>query len=322
MDIDVFYFHKDLETTEQAISAEEYEGWRKLIAKSYEAIAQNSVPCIKVLEIRRLILKEVSTFNSQAFHDFLGTVERFELSLFGYDDDTRYSINVLDGYRDFVPRLDYFFLNHLKSTTHLSITAHWTGPLGLEGKPHARLALSAHQMPLLKSLDLTNIFVCPELVRFLVRHLDTLEKVSLRGCYCDTSRRYENGVRWDALLGSLLDAKPHKLRLFAITPSHETLDDHNRDCDHRLCFKCLDEYYNDIDQTFGRTSQEGLQRKKLGYATLHPEHGTMKFDRNLFIKSFALDSDQEAYDRLMRIVNGNASRLFLAFSYRFCSTER
>ena len=75
--------YSDGETAEQISSAEDDRAWRALMAKTYKLLAQNQQPCIKALEIQALMPKEVSTFSNRAFHDFLGMLERFTLSIYG-----------------------------------------------------------------------------------------------------------------------------------------------------------------------------------------------------------------------------------------------
>ena len=74
-------------------------------------------------------------------------------------------------------KLDRFFFDHLKNVTQFDLGADKTGPLGLEGT----LPLSADEMAILKFLQLESIFVCLELVNFLVGHTGTLKTVSMRG---------------------------------------------------------------------------------------------------------------------------------------------
>ncbi len=75
-------------------------------------------------------------------------------------------------------------------------------------------------MPLLKRLYLQYIFVCPELVKFLIGHASTFESVSLSDCYSSTGYRglAENGIPWDALFTAFANVEPRKLRQFNILP--------------------------------------------------------------------------------------------------------
>ena len=60
------------ETEDQIQWEEDNEGWRALMAKTFDALSRNDKHSIKTLEIRKLHPFEVSTFRSEAFHDFLG----------------------------------------------------------------------------------------------------------------------------------------------------------------------------------------------------------------------------------------------------------
>lgn len=74
------------ETPQQVLEAESEEGWRALMARSLEALSRNKSAHFEALELRKLVPKEVSTFRSDVFHHFLGTVRRFKLSVKEYDN--------------------------------------------------------------------------------------------------------------------------------------------------------------------------------------------------------------------------------------------
>jgi hypothetical protein len=69
------------ESSDDIHIAEENEGWRALMLKSFDALSKNTTSSIEEFEIRRLVAKEVLAFTSKNFHDFLGKLKRFSVSL-------------------------------------------------------------------------------------------------------------------------------------------------------------------------------------------------------------------------------------------------
>jgi len=232
------------ETQDEVQTAEENEGWRALMAKTFDALSLNGKPSIKALEIRKLYPLEVSTFRSEAFHDFLGTLDRFDLSLFGGNNGAGWGINCPDGYLEFVSKLDAYFFDHLTNVTEFRLRADATGPLGDQ---HADAVLLWYQMPMLKSVFLENIFVGQELIQFLAGNSKTLESISLHDCFGFINGEAENGIFWEQLFTALADAEPEKLRQLEVFPLDPPYHDTNSFADlseHsgiHLCRIALDE---------------------------------------------------------------------------------
>ncbi|MCJ1247481.1 hypothetical protein MMC30_004695 [Trapelia coarctata] len=299
-----FAFYSEMfdeeETEDEIQSAEENEGWRALMAKTFTALSLNDKPSIKTLEIKKLYPFEISTFRSETFHDFLGPLDRFDLSLFGGENGAGWCINCSNGYLEFVSKLDTYFFDHLNNVTEFCLRAEETGPLGLSGRHHATLALRADQMPLLKSVSLENIFVSPELVDFLVGHTKTLERISLKDCFGGINGETENGIHWEALFTALSDAKPEKLRQFDVLPldpPYQNMYSHA-----------------DLSETDGvhlcRTMLEQDPKRRLfPYKILDDKYGTLFHDEDQTLESFLEGDDQKAYDRLICIIDDNASKL-------------
>lgn len=290
----------DEEETEEEIElAEKHDGFRALMAKTYDALAQNDKPSVKTLEIRKLYPLEVSTFRSDAFHKFLGTLQRFDLSLFGGDNGAGWCINCSNGYLEFVFKLDAYFFDHLSNVTEFKLRADDTGPLGLRGNRHADLVLRPDQMPLLKSVVLENIFVCPELIDFLVGHSKTLESVSLHNCYAGINGEAENGIPWEDLFTALSEAKPQKLHHLDVLPLDPPYVDTNS--------------HADLDETAGvhqcrMMLDQDPRRRMFAYKILDDKYGMLFDDEDQNQESFLGGDDQKAYDKLMHLVEANASR--------------
>ena len=127
---DDFYMFQYEETQEEVVGEEANEGWRALMAKTFQALAQNTIPGFKSLVISNLVPKEVSTFSTTAFHKFLGQMEHFELSVSGADNGAGWKITTLECFTAFVDKLDQWFFNHLVSVTDLTIDAYEEGCFG------------------------------------------------------------------------------------------------------------------------------------------------------------------------------------------------
>ena len=214
------------ESAEQVKEAEEQLGWRTLIARTFAALSETPRPSIKTFQIRQLPSKEVSPFWDDRFHAFLGTLERFGLSIHGCENCVGWNTNALDRHLNFISKLDKFFFNHLKSATHFNLRANKTGPIGLEGMRHARLALSPEQMPCLRSVYLENIFICEGFVNFLTAHADMLESLSMRDCYGGVYDLAKDRIYWERLFTALCNAKPRILRQVDILPVNLPIDDY------------------------------------------------------------------------------------------------
>ncbi len=290
--------YSDGETAEQISSAEDDRAWRALMAKTYKLPAQNQQPCIKALEIQALMPKEVSTFSNRAFYDFLGMLERFTLSIYGNHNGARWNINTIHGHPAFLSKLDKIFFDHLQNVTYFDLKADWTGPIGLEGLRHARLALRGDQMPLLMYLYLKYIFVCPELLDFLVWHAGTLESVSFSDWYGRTSDRgpTEHSTIWYALFIAFSDAEPRKLSQFEILPVNVPY--HMPPCQ-------IPPPQPSRAEEVRLLLEENPKRRLFPYAVLDDKYGMLLEDEYENQASFFKGDDQKSWERLMEIVEGN-----------------
>ncbi|MCJ1468517.1 hypothetical protein MMC07_007146 [Pseudocyphellaria aurata] len=209
-----------VENPDEVVKAEAQSPWRALMYLVYSALSRNKTPHVKHLDIRQLIRKDVSTFGRAPFHAFLGHLEQFTLSIHGEilgtttggDYDLEWYSNATNQYSAIMGILDKSFFDHLAHVTILSIKAPKEGPLGLVETQYSPLALRAGHMPLLRTLHLEYVFVCQELIDFLVYHKDTLEEVTLRNCYA----AHEAGIHWSELFEVLESAHPAKLRRFEL----------------------------------------------------------------------------------------------------------
>jgi hypothetical protein len=100
--------------------------------------------------------------------------------------------------------------------TALALHAHEHNPLGLEGFGHSPLELTEHEMPLPKSVHLSNIFIESKLVAFFAAHSATLESASLHECQAHTTAT--GCINWKDLFTALSQIQPFRLCQYKMTP--------------------------------------------------------------------------------------------------------
>ena len=287
----------ETESKEEVAEAEENEGWRALMAKTFDALVQNTSPGFKNLVLENLMPVEVSTFNTAALQDLLRQMHRFELSLYG-EENACWETSGSPGFQSFVGNLDTWFFNDLISVTDLTIHAHEYAHMG---GGFAHLPLYTAQLPLVKALRLKNIVLCPGLQMFLVNHADTLEVLELTDCFaCDEDHR----IFWDGIFTSLIEAKPKKLRSLTILPSKLPLNDND--------FPDDNNYMKDPDSDeiarVRRILKENPERRLFGYAFIDDKYSFLYRQEEDNLAHFLIGDDQRAYTELMEIVDANASR--------------
>lgn len=266
------------------------------MAKTYEALAQNKNPRFKGLKFENVRPREVSTFNSTEFRDLLNSMECFELSTWGGDNDVGWCSNTLEGFRDFIPHLDQYFFHNLASVKRLTISAHEDGTIG--GTMQEDLSISNSRMPFLQSLGLENIIIGEELKTFLLAHLNTLEELLFINCH-STLGYDDNGLCWQHLFEAILQAKPKILRKLSVEPkewpySPDYSDDKETKPEVLLAYKEL---------------EENPKRRWFAYAHISDKYGSLFGDRDKTLESFERCVDQRTYNSLIQLVETNDFRI-------------
>jgi hypothetical protein len=283
-----------LSSMAEIVAAETSEVGRSLMNHTYKALSRNANHQITALKLRDLQSVEVSTFSAEIFHRFLHSIQKFELSTCGFFSD--YQLNIFDFHLQFVSRLGLFFFDHLHRVQEFVLKANEYVPLGVMGWGHASFGLSAHQMPLLKHVHLEWIFICLELVEFLISKSATLESVSLHECKGSSSSSnpaYENSIPWQVFFRVISNAKPSRLRQFNVTPTSVAPE----------------VYENENTPEVQEVMENNPERRMFDYATLNEKYGCVFDDEDSTLESFLEGEDQEAYDELLEIVHANASRI-------------
>lgn len=282
--------------------------WKALMTTTYATLLRNKAPQLRAVEIRKFVWTFTEPYESPNFHNFLSQVEHFSLSVRGGENGAGWCVNTCDGYLECVARLDDLFFDHLASATTLTLRAPVEGPIGLEGMRHARLALKKEQMPLLKSLHLEHIFICQELVDFVIGHTNTLEQLTLRDCNSSVNGLQDNdGFYWNHFFDALHAADLKGLSHFEISPHNAPLTmeeatdrDFNRSPQERA--------EPDNVQEIRRVLSADAKRRVFGYAVLDDKYGACDIDEEENHAAFERGEDQVAFDRLMANVNANAAK--------------
>ncbi|KAJ1709163.1 hypothetical protein NYO67_8688 [Aspergillus flavus] len=171
-----------------AVVEERKNAWRGLLAASFRAILSSySAPRCPggqiplSLTLHELNIVPISVFSTREFHGFLSHSTSFNISLM---HGAGWMLNTFKVFYGFPDCLGPWFFNHLTSVEEFSFNPQESAPLGDAGQRHAfNISLRKANMPRLRKLSLGNIYLCVELKDFLLRHLDTLESISLHECY-------------------------------------------------------------------------------------------------------------------------------------------
>ena len=296
----------DTETPERSGNPEAARNLHALMTKTYDTLLRNKDFQLRAVEIRKFVGFFAEPYESQRFHDFLSHVEHFTISVREGDVGVGWYVEMCSPHLECVARFDELFFNHLASATTLTIRAPYAGPIGLDGFNPARLGLREEQMPLLKSLNLEHIFICQELVDFVISHTDSLEQLTLHDCNgrpnFDGSTFYWNHF-FDALRSanlkhlSYLEIRPYNARLTfeevyeppPFLPHTERLEPENV-------------------QQISRILNADPRRRMFAYATMDDKYEDIFIDHEETVAAFERGEDQVAFDRLMGNVNANATK--------------
>ena len=235
-----------------------------------------------------------------------GSLKRFRFSLYAsHKPDTDQTLSIIPGFRDFASRIDEIFLDHLENVTHLSFGAKNSAPLLFTGLRALPLILTPDQMPLLRKLDLKSIFLCGGVLAFIVGHIRTLEFLSLRSAYCRVHRTGTTvDFEWHHFFSGIVDADPQYLRAMDLGWSRESSYSNETDEE-------TDEEEDEV-QELERIRKEGPFREIFRYAIIYENEniweGRSDDEVDVNRRRFLRGDDQEAFERVQRIIDGNAVR--------------
>ncbi|KFY43099.1 hypothetical protein V494_02093 [Pseudogymnoascus sp. VKM F-4513 (FW-928)] len=291
------YVFEEIEDEDYVRKAEQNWQWRALMKETWQALAANNY--MRDLILDEFVPKWTSTFRTDEFRQFLSRLESATFNIFGADNGAGWSINTTWGYGDFLSTLDLSFLNHMSGLKLLHIKA--SDPLGLEGPFHIPLALKRMDLPVLESLKLENCFIGPELVSFIQGHAQVLRSLDIDRCFGagDHSGLASNPMSWVTFFDNIYKAKPSLVELKVggrevplssgeWMPSEASLDENLRGIIQKLGFN--------------------PKLKLFSYHYLDDKYGTDYEDWEEDVERFNSGDDQRAYERLMGLIEANATR--------------
>ncbi|KAE8374833.1 hypothetical protein BDV26DRAFT_32064 [Aspergillus bertholletiae] len=280
--------------------------WLGLITASYRAIlssySPDHYPAGQIplsLNIRELHIVPISVFSTDEFHKFLSKLRSFNMSLTQWDNGVGWMLNTQDVFFGFSDCLGPWFFNHLTSVEEFTFDPQYSAPLGDAGQPYAYdISLWKASMPRLRELTLGNIYLCPELKDFLLRHLDTLESISLRECYSCNER---GAMSWSELLSALAQKSPTRLTSFSL--DWDSTQEDLLYLDDRGADPVLMAQVRTILETKPNTGMIPF-----GYCYVSDKYGYSSHDSEANRAAMVQGDDFRSYQALMAIVNLNATQ--------------
>ena len=306
------YIFENSETQQEAQEREVEFPWRAVMKRAWECLETSAA--VKSLKIMNLPPIMSTAWCSSAWRGFLGRLEHFSLGVWGGDNGAGWEANTAWGYTDFLGNVaGRFFLDHLVSTTDLSIVAHVNNPWGCEGMRHAPLPLTPRQLPNLQRLHFTNCIVDPALTDFLTSHAKIITELSLTGCAsCDGDGLSENGIPWAFLFTSLATSDPVLQRLTVTCGAVPLTSDEQ--------FPRPGMHDPETGAFIPQSDEEEpvrLLREKLRnhpefrlfrYIYLDDKYGTAYDSEEQNVEKGQLGEDYASYQRLLDIVQKNADK--------------
>jgi hypothetical protein len=289
---------------EQLKWKEERAEFRAVMARTYDAIACSERPgSLTTLELRNLLPAGVSSFNTEPWQAFLGTLKTFRLSMHEHAGGGESSLSTAWGYTEFIQSLDLLF-SQLANVTEFRFAASQEGLPGLPGQHHAVFPLNVEDMPLLQVLELRFCFISERTARFIGGHVKTLKRVRLEECYSAAGDyNAEEHTTWAAFLNIIADSldavEDPPLEEFFISPrvlgkSRELGGQEKGSVQIRG-----DDTQVEIAFSMSRTEPH---RRPFDYARLDDKYGFLSEMEEVNLTAYLLGHDQVAYDRVMSVV--------------------
>lgn len=293
---------EELEGTEQVLEAEENDAFRALVKRSYDALACNPAGTIQKLEMRNVVAKDSSAWKSHKFHELLGGLTEYSLSLRGGDNGAGWQVNMVPAYLNFIQSLDSRFFQYLDNVKSFRFEATEDGPPGVDGgRNNARLDLGKDNIQSLEILELEQIFISKELAAFIASHGSSLKSVRLNKCY--SAAVFEEGaLAWGDFFSMIAnDATTFALHEFHIgisdleTTQPQDLSKEDYGYDQAVGAKELREQYPG--------------RRMFDYKTLDDKYGMLFDNLDLIFERVEHGRDHAGWEQLRTMLkNASAKR--------------
>ncbi|KAL3467884.1 hypothetical protein BJX64DRAFT_124553 [Aspergillus heterothallicus] len=289
----------------------EFEPWRELMASSFRAIASNYDPqrypndgntnLPLTITIRDLPPITLPTYYEPVWGHFLSHIKHFTMTIPYLENGAGWCLVTQSSYSGFAEYLGPWFFGHLRSVESISFDPAETGLLGDTGDRYDfSIGLHDAKMPNLRRVHLTNLALCDELLKFLIRHVETLESITLRDCHAFRRTYFEEGeLRWKHLFKALIAAAPAKLREFEVVDT----DQHDKP---RLLF--LDNHWADksVVERAERKLKSEPDVRPFHYAYMSDKYGFVGGDFETLVDCFLSGEDDRLFKELMAVVEGNS----------------
>jgi hypothetical protein len=280
---------------------EEKSDWKAMMARTYDAISNSKhLSGLTTLELRNVLPSGVSSFTTEAWRTFLGTLKVFRLSLHGTTEE----FNIADGYLEFIENLDLLF-SQLASVTEFRFAATESGLPGVSGSLHAILPLNVKDMPMLQVLELRYCFISERTARFIAGHVKTLKRIALEDCYsaatCELAQEQTTWATFFNIIADSLEAvEDPPLEAFFLSPRILGIS-REPDGDYPPGSVPIegDERQIELAHSISRTEPH---RRPFDYAGLDMKYGFLSADEEQNLDAFLAGYDQIDYDRVMAIV--------------------
>lgn len=295
---------------EQLKFKEERAEFRAIMARTYDAIASSERPsALTTLELRNLLPAGVSSFNTNSWQAFLGTLETFRMSMHAHAGGAETSLSTSWGYTGFIQNLDLLF-SQLNSVTEFRFTASMSGLPGLPGQHHAVFPLNAEDMPLLEVLELQFCFISERTARFIAGHIKALKRVRLEDCYSAASdynaEEHTTWARFFSIIADSLDAAENPaLEEFFVTPRVLEKSRYLGEYDESSVVIKGDDTQVELALSMAKTEPH---RRPFDYARIDDKYGFLSNEEEENLSTYLLGQDQAAYDRVMAVVGRQRGR--------------
>lgn len=279
--------------------------WKALMARTYNAVSRSEHPgSLRTLELRNLLPSGVSSFTTDAWQAFLGTLQTLRLTMHSSQE----GLNLAFGYIGFIENLGLLF-SHIASVTEFHFAASEDGMPGLpsmHGSHHVSLPLRLEDMPSLKVFELQCCFISESTARFIASHNKTLKRIKLDYCYsgasCYNAAEHTTWATFFNIIADSLDTgETTVLEEFLVSP--QTLGKSR----HSLAYKenpvgvLISGEDREIELA-RRMSEADPRCRPFAYATIDDKYGMLCDAEEQNLNAFLAGRDQAAFNRVMASV--------------------
>ncbi|KAL4866232.1 hypothetical protein BDV12DRAFT_199424 [Aspergillus spectabilis] len=294
---------------ERALAEEAENAWLGLMASSFTSLVSNSPVHIRSLEIHHLNIAEISTFTSPEFPRFLSQLQSFNLSIRPWDNGVGWHLNTQQNFDGFADRLGPWFTEHLSSVEEFTLDPSNSSVLGNALQPYCHdISLRNSHMPSLRKLTLRNIIICVELRDFIIRHLETIEEVSLHECYAITG--WANDSDSEALTWLDLFAALSKACSSSPTAALQTLDlSYDKS---QLEMLDLDDSWAEIQDLIAQAGEKLATQPRARaffYADVDDKYGYRFRDTETNLARYLQGDDEMGYREFLAVLTLKARRV-------------